>query len=789
MTWVAVAVLNGVIALCYFAICFVIARGLHVTNQMWTNRLATATAGIFLTCAVHHGAQTLTLLGPEFGFQVEHGLKMRSTGWTMAAWDFVGATVAVYYLSLRRSYAKLLDAPVLFSATPLDSAERRLALLSDAAADRLLVLLGPDGEIREWPEAATQLTDIPAEEAEGRPGPEAVSALGLLVLDAAGRSEAELRVGDGASSRWLEATCTPVHDDDELIGWGLVLRDVTARRRDEAAVRAAHGMLASVLDAATATAVIATDLEGTITVFNAGAEAMLGHDAAALVGRASLAVLHDPGELAAESAAAGLPAGLAVVVDAARQGGAQTRDWTYLRADGTPITASVTVTATRGGSDDDEPDGFLAVAADVTARRRDERLLQMHVDVAHALASDADPDEALRRAFASVGGSVTWQVAQLWLAGEDGRLAHRVAWTSRPGSRFVAGSAAHTFAPGEGLPGQAWASGQPAWTADMGEDARATRAALAREDGLRGLIAVPVGSDDGVLGVLEFVSESPHEPEPDEIAALEATGRLVGLYLARRRALEEVTDQAGELRRKTLELERSNLDLEHFASVASHDLQEPLRKIQTFGDQLQRKCADDLDERGQMYVERMQAASTRMRTLIEDLLSYSRVTSGARPFADVDLGELAAEVLDDLERAVEDAGAEVHVGTLATIAADRTQMRQLLQNLLANALKFRREGVPHRVEVCLEREGEELLLSVTDNGIGFDEQYADRIFGIFERLHGRQEYAGTGIGLAVCRKIAERHGGDIGATGVPGEGATFTVRLPASVLSRTPEPA
>jgi signal transduction histidine kinase len=232
----------------------------------------------------------------------------------------------------------------------------------------------------------------------------------------------------------------------------------------------------------------------------------------------------------------------------------------------------------------------------------------------------------------------------------------------------------------------------------------------------------------------------------------------------------------------TTRLEQSNRELQDFASVASHDLQEPLRKIQAFGDRLRTKFAAPLGDAGRDYVDRMHAAAGRMQTLINDLLSFSRVTTKAQPFIPVDLGAVAREVLSDLEARVEQTGGRVELGDLPTIDADPLQMRQLLQNLIANGLKFRKPDVPPVVTVTAEvaAAGGGCELRVADNGIGFDEKYLDRIFNVFQRLHGRDEYEGTGIGLAVCRKIAERHGGSITARSRPGEGATFVVTLPAS---------
>lgn len=233
-----------------------------------------------------------------------------------------------------------------------------------------------------------------------------------------------------------------------------------------------------------------------------------------------------------------------------------------------------------------------------------------------------------------------------------------------------------------------------------------------------------------------------------------------------------------ELRAALMHLEQSNRELEDFAYVASHDLQEPLRKIQAFGDLLRSKYAASLPEPGRDYIERMQAAAKRMQILINDLLAFSRVTTKAQPFVRIDLNDVAAEVVKDLEVRLHDSGGRIDVGPLPSLDADPLQMRQLLQNLAGNALKFHRPDVPPLVEIRGEVDGDRCRVTVTDNGIGFEEKYADRIFTMFERLHARSTYEGTGIGLAICRKIAERHGGEIRAHGKPGEGATFVVTLP-----------
>ncbi len=233
------------------------------------------------------------------------------------------------------------------------------------------------------------------------------------------------------------------------------------------------------------------------------------------------------------------------------------------------------------------------------------------------------------------------------------------------------------------------------------------------------------------------------------------------------------------LRERTEALARSNRELEEFAYVASHDLQEPLRKINAFGEMLRDAAGEGLDPRARDYLDRMLLAARRMQTLIDDLLTFSRVGTRAGAPVPVDLGITLRGVLSDLETRIRDTGAVVRSDALPTVKVDPVQARQLLQNLVGNALKFHREGEPPRVTVSAARaEGGGAVLRVADEGIGFDPRYLDRIFKPFQRLHGRGVYEGTGIGLAICRKIAEQWGGAITAESAPGRGATFTVTLP-----------
>lgn len=233
------------------------------------------------------------------------------------------------------------------------------------------------------------------------------------------------------------------------------------------------------------------------------------------------------------------------------------------------------------------------------------------------------------------------------------------------------------------------------------------------------------------------------------------------------------------------QLKRSNKELQDFAFVASHDLQEPLRKIQSFGDLLVTEFSDAISEEGRDFLVRMQDAATRMRVLIDSLLAYSRVTTKTRPFFQVNLVEAVEEALGNLAVLKEEKNASVEVGGLPTVEGDKLQMVQLFQNLIGNALKFHRKGESPKVKIHAHTihegtsdKGDAYEIFVEDNGIGFDEGYLSRIFAPFQRLHGKSEYEGVGIGLAICRKIVERHHGHITANSRPDEGAVFVVTLP-----------
>ncbi len=258
--------------------------------------------------------------------------------------------------------------------------------------------------------------------------------------------------------------------------------------------------------------------------------------------------------------------------------------------------------------------------------------------------------------------------------------------------------------------------------------------------------------------------------------------------------VSELKQQQQALEVANLNLHRSNENLQQFAYIASHDLQEPLRKIQSFGDILATNYKDVLDEPGQDMIQRMQTSAQRMSLLIKDLLAYSRLSTHRIPYKKIPLTDVVRQVLTDLELSIAETSAVIEVGELPVVSGERMQLEQLMLNLLSNALKFRRPGVAPHIRISSQRlpataipfgilpaeanSRHYLEISVADNGIGFDEKYLDRIFQVFQRLHPKANFAGSGVGLAICRKVVENHDGGITASSTPGVGSTFSVYLP-----------
>jgi light-regulated signal transduction histidine kinase (bacteriophytochrome) len=328
--------------------------------------------------------------------------------------------------------------------------------------------------------------------------------------------------------------------------------------------------------------------------------------------------------------------------------------------------------------------------------------------------------------------------------------------------------------------------------------------------GYASMAIVPIRDKDEVLGLIHLADKQTACFSPATVEFLESMSPLIGEAVRRfqaetelanyREHLEELVKQRTselesanallqtEIKERTRaeeavrnvarELARSNQDLEQFAYVASHDLQEPLRAVAGYVGLLQRRYPEKVDARGQHYIESAMDGALRMQRLIEDLLAFSRVQTKGKTFAPANLGAALDRALLNLQVAMQETHAEVTSDPLPTLRVDASQISQLLQNLIGNGIKFHGEETP-KIHIGAEQRDGAWTFSVRDNGIGMEPQYYDRIFQIFQRLHTRKQYPGTGIGLAICKKIVERHGGKIWVESQPGHGSTFYFTLPA----------
>jgi PAS domain S-box-containing protein len=551
---------------------------------------------------------------------------------------------------------------------------------------------------------------------------------------------------------------TALRDAQEaIIGYLLIGTDNTARKQAEEALLKAGALQRAIFNSANFSS-IATDAKGVIQIFNVGAERMLGYTAAEVMNKISPADISDPQEVITRAKALSaeletpITPGFEALVFKASRGIEDIYELTYIRKDGSRFPAVVSVTALRDAAD--AIIGYLLIGTDNTARKEveeeqkklDQRLRDQQFYTRSLIESNID---ALMTTDAS--GIITDVNKQM------------EALTDCTRDELIGAPFKNYFT----------------------DPDRA-------EAGIKLVLGVKKLTDYELTARARNGKTT--EVSYNATTFYDRDRKLQGVFAAAR----DVTDRkrvAEKLKLYSDKLERSNRELQDFAQVASHDLQEPLRKILAFGDRLQSKAGASLDEQSGDYLQRMCNAAARMQTLITDLMAFSRVEIKGQAFVPTDLAVIAREVSADLETRIEEAGGRVEIEELPTIDADPMQMRQLLQNLISNSLKYYQAGVPPLVRISSRMvteshnsvsenavSGQRCEISICDNGIGFDEKYLDRIFNVFQRLHKRGEYEGTGVGLAICRKIVDRHGGTVTARSTPGHGATFVVNLPINQL-------
>jgi PAS domain S-box-containing protein len=590
--------------------------------------------------------------------------------------------------------------------------------------------------------------------------------------------------GDGQAV-WVLLTVAVVRDDaGQPVQFIAQMQDITEQRDARVALRRSEARFRSLIENAT-DVITVLDADGRIRFESPSVKRILGYEPKELLGRPVTDFIH--------------PDDHAHVLEALAErvrdpGVVQSVELRFRHRDG-----GWRILAARGANRLDDPAvrGIVINSRDVTDRRHAEEELRRTAEHLRELV-------AAQQEFATAGLNLEPLMDSIaararTLAGADGGIVELL-----EDDEMVYRAASGSMEPHLGLrlpvegslSGLSVRTGQVLRCDDAETDPRVALAAT-RRVGVRSMLVVPLAAEGRRLGVLKVVSSRPHafgEGESNTLSLLagvmSAAMRDALAYETEQRLVATSREAEDKLQAYARELQRSNRELQDFAYVASHDLQEPLRKIQAFGDRLSARADAALDEHGRDYLARMRSAAARMQALIQDLLAYSRVGTRPQPFVRVNLYPLAHEAVSDLQVRIAATGGRVYVGPLPTVEADLTQMRQLLLNLVGNAVKFHRPGVPPVVRVkgrllpADEAPARAEVLSwaevtVADEGIGFDEKYLDRIFSPFQRLHGRGEYEGTGMGLAICRRIAERHGGTLTAHSQPGRGSAFIIRIPA----------
>lgn len=399
---------------------------------------------------------------------------------------------------------------------------------------------------------------------------------------------------------------------------------------------------------------------------------------------------------------------------------------------------------------------FNAFLHDISDRHRMIKRLDAQKAAAAVLVNSSTLADAAPAVLDSICDALEWDVGAIWAPDVEAgvlrcvQVRHR---TGREASTFSEISRKITFAHGIGLPGRVWDSGKPLWIPDVTQDSNFPRAQYAEQDKLHSAFAFPILNGKEVTGVIEFFSHAIQQPDDDLLRMMDTLGSLLGQFVARNRAESELAARATELA-------RSNAELERFAYIASHDLQEPLRTVTSFTQLLARRHEKTSDPEAEEFIGFITESVQRMRELIEGLLAYSRVSRNPEAPQDTDLNQVVDSVIANLDTAIRDSGAVVTHDPLPVLKVNSSLIHHLLQNLVGNALKFRGTD-PLQIHISAAPEGANWHFAVRDNGIGIHPQHSERIFVLFQRLHTRDQIPGNGLGLAICKKIVEQHGGRI----------------------------
>ncbi len=543
----------------------------------------------------------------------------------------------------------------------------------------------------------------------------------------------------------LSVDAGPVwNDKGELQGGVAVFYDVTERRKAEEELRKSERRYADLFYGA-ADPIVILDPAGNIQSLNPAAERVSGYKESELAGKNFV----EAGVLAPSSIQKALQEFTRTILEEE----VSPFEIDILTRSGIPMTFEANERLIRN---EGEISGVQVIFRDITERKRSEKRTAIQYAVTRVLAEAFRKEEVISRCIEAIAESLGWDFGAMWEVAEKNQKMRCVqTWQRADFTPDVSSG----FLPGSYAAEECLEAGRAAWF----------------QEGPHSRFCFPVRSGGETAGVMEFFCRNFRPADPELLEMFNSIGSQIGQFLDRRKTERE-------LQQKQLELAKSHAECEQlqiFAYVASHDLQEPLQKILAYAHLVKMDTDHPLQPKTQGYLEKLEQASLRMGALIADLLKFIKTSSKESVLEQVNLSEIVRQVLKDFDDDIEKYGVRVECGPLPMLRADGRQMQQLFQNLISNAIKFRKKETPLRLTLSSRDAGPGYVeILVEDNGIGFDEKHLERLFKPFERLHGWQEYPGSGIGLAICRKIAEQHRGTISARSYEGKGTMFFIRLP-----------
>jgi PAS domain S-box-containing protein len=459
--------------------------------------------------------------------------------------------------------------------------------------------------------------------------------------------------------------------------------------------------------------------------------------------------------------------------------GSATGEKRFMRKDGYIVWARRTMSLVR--DDTGEPQYVISVVEDVTSRKHIEERQAIEYGVTLLLAEAPTIEEAIPGVLRIVCERLGYAYGARRVFDTQADVLHTMESWCLPGleaDEFYSDSRLSVSHGNRGgLNRRVWETAEAVWISDIEQELTLRRRESALKAGLRSAFAIPILVGGEFYGVMEFLARGKRARDARVLEIAHGVGKQVGQFIGRKQAELALRTANEQLTKKAEELARSNAELEQFAYVASHDLQEPLRMVSSYTQLILRRYGTKLDDDAKEFMDFIVDGAARMKRLIEDLLAYSRVGTRGKDFKPTESEGALQKALVNLRAAIEESGAVVTHDALPTVRADDTQLAQLFQNLVGNALKFRGSEAPH-VHVSAEDHGSEWIFGVKDNGIGIEPQYFERIFMVFQRLHVKTEYPGTGIGLAICKKVVDRHGGRVWVESQPGQGSKFCFALP-----------